>query len=105
MDETSKEYTSEELEFLEAMKLLLGNPRFEMLVDAVKAERERYRINLATGIGMTGGAAAPAVDQREIDYKRGFWNGAVWALVQFPKQRAKDWDKFVAEQTKEADAA
>lgn len=106
VDATSKEYTSEELEFLDQMSRLLEHPGFQMLTERVKEKREQYRLNLATGIGMTGDWNAPPVDQREIDYKRGFWNGAVFALVRFPKQFAKDWEKFVAEQTtKESDPA
>lgn len=105
VDETSKEYTPAELELLEAVSGLLEHPKFRLLANAVIAEREKYRRNLATGIGMTGGAQVPVVDQRELDYKRGFWNGAIWALVQFPKKHAKDWEKFVAEQTKESDSA
>jgi hypothetical protein len=26
------------------------------------------------------------VDQREIDYKRGFWQGAIWAVLVLPQQ-------------------
>lgn len=105
MDATSKEYTPDELEFLEAMKMLIEHPRFEMLVEAIKSERENYALNLARDLSLTGGAHAPEVNQRYVDHQRGFWNGALWAVTQFPKRRAKNWDKFVAEQTKEADSA
>lgn len=105
MDATSKEYTPEELAFLDEMSQLQRHPGYRLLVERVLAARETYRTNLATGAGMTGGWNAPIVDQRELDYKRGFWNGAVYGLVQFPKKFAKDWEKFVAEQTKESDAA
>jgi len=33
------------------------------------------------------------VDQREIDYKRGFWQGAVWATKILPHQAAAALDK------------
>lgn len=101
----SKELTSEELDFLEAMSRLQSNPLFQKLADAVVEERERYISNLARNIALNGGEHADPVNQRVIDYKRGFWNGAIWALVQFPKKHAKDWEKFVAEQTKESDSA
>lgn len=101
----SKEPTPEELEFLEAMSVLQQNPFFQKLAEAVGAERERYIANLVRHGAMSGSHTAPPVDQREIDYKRGFWNGAVYAVTQFPKQKAKDWHKFVAETSKESESA
>lgn len=105
MLETSKELTVEEKEFLEAMSRLRENPFFKKLAEAVESERERYITNLARNLALNGGEHAEPVNQRVIDYKRGFWNGAIFAVTQFPKQKAKDWDKFVAESTKESDDA
>lgn len=99
----SKDLTPEEKEFLEAMAVLQENPLFQQLIGGVQTERERYIANLSRTLAM--GVMAPPVDQREIDYKRGFWNGAVYAVTQFPKQKAKDWEKFVAESTKESDGS
>lgn len=99
----SKELFHEEAEFLEAMSRLQSNPFFQKLAEAVADERERYIANLARTLA--SGVMAPEVDQREIDYKRGFWNGAIYAVTRFPKQKAKDWDKYLAESTKESDDA
>jgi hypothetical protein len=98
----NEELSPEEKEFLEAMSRLTDNPFFQKLAEAVEAERERYISNLARTLAM--GSMAPPVDQREIDYKRGFWNGALYAVTLFPNKKAKNWDKFVAE-TKESETA
>lgn len=102
MEETSKEYTREELELLEAMKVLIAHPRFEQLVAAVIEKREEFTRNLARDLSLTGGPHVEPVNQRYVDYNRGFWNGAIFAVTKFPKTLAKNWDKFVVEQTKEA---
>jgi hypothetical protein len=98
------ELSHEEAEFLEAMKRLQANPLFQKLADAVAEERERYINNLARTFALTGGEHAEPVNQRVIDYKRGFWNGALWAVTQFPRKKAKGWDKYLAE-NKESDDA
>lgn len=86
------------------MSRLQENPFFQKLAEAVTEERERYISNLARNFALTGNEHAEPVNQRVIDYKRGFWNGAIYAVTQFPKKKAKDWDKFVAE-TKESETA
>lgn len=99
----SKDLTPEETEFLEAMSTLQQNPLFRLLAESVEGERDRYLRNLANTIAFTGGEHAEPVNQRVVDYKRGFWNGAVYAVTQYPKRKAKDWEKFVVEATKESD--
>lgn len=86
------------------MTRLVENPYFKMLADAVGKERERYITNLARTLA-NGNEHAEPVNQRVIDYKRGFWNGALYAVTRFPEQKAKGWEKFVAESTKESDSA
>lgn len=86
---------------MELITGLLQHPGYKALVEEILAARERYFANLAKGIATQ---AAP-VDQREIDEKRGFWKGAVWALKTFPKLTAKDFEKFVAEALKESETA
>lgn len=90
----SKEPTNEELAFFEAMHRLTSNPVFKQFAEAVESERERYISNLARLLAT--GIKGDPVDQRELDYKRGFWNGAIYAVTQFPRQKAKGWEKFFA---------
>lgn len=85
------------------MRRLVSNSYFQLLAAGVEAERKKYLTNLASGVGFTGGVKAAPVDQREIDYKRGFWNGALYAVTVFPTQKAAGWDKFVAETVKESE--
>lgn len=91
-----KDKTADEIEFLEAMSRLRENPFFQKLVSAVEEKRQKYLDNLARGIAFNGSEHAEPVNQRVIDYKRGFWNGAVFAVSEFPKHGAKGWNKFVA---------
>lgn len=77
------------------------HPSFSVLRDVVLEARETYFVNLAKGLA----AQTDPVDQREIDHKRGFWLGALWALNRLPKDIAKDHEQFVADALKEAEAA
>jgi hypothetical protein len=61
----------------------------EPLLEEIKATREAYVRALATGLMKQPGP----VDQREIDYKRGFWQGAIWATLVLPQQAAAALDK------------
>lgn len=88
--------TREEVEFLEAMSRLVDNPFFRKLVGAVEEERERAIANMSRQVAFNGGAHVEPVNQRVIDHTRGFWNGARFAVTNFPNQKAKNWDKFVA---------
>lgn len=68
-------------------------PGFALLGDKIEELREKYYDNLARGL-----AANPKpLDQREIDYKRGFWQGAMYVARRLPKQLAKDWEQILAE--------
>ena len=84
---------------MEQISALLKHPGLQVLRAEIKVAREKYIANLARGLAMH----TDPVDQREIDEKRGFWKGAIWALDTFPTLTAKDWDKFVAEALKESD--
>lgn len=84
---------------MELISGLLKHPGYLALVEQMLVAREKYFANLARGLASQ---AAP-VDQREIDEKRGFWKGAIWALKTFPKLTAKDWERYVAEALKESD--
>ena len=70
---------------LEAYSMAVLDP----LLEEIKATREAYVRALANGLVTQRGP----VDQREIDYKRGFWQGAVWATKILPHQAATALDK------------
>lgn len=84
---------------MELIAGLLKHPGYQALVAELEAKREQYFANLAKGIA----TQQTPVDQREIDEKRGFWKGAIYALKVFPKLTSKDWQKFVEEALKESD--
>jgi len=54
----------------------------ELLEAEVKRTRDEYAFNLARGLMKH----VKTVDQREIDYKRGFWQGALWATILLPRK-------------------
>lgn len=74
-------------------------PGFARIGEKVEGLREKYFANLARGLALN---SAP-LDQRELDYKRGFWQGAIFATQRLPKTLAKDWDVLVAEADKEGE--
>lgn len=85
---------------MELVAGLMKHPAYKVLIEELEAMRERYFATLARGIATQTGP----VDQREIDEKRGFWKGAIYALKVFPKQTSNDWDKYVEAVLKESDA-
>lgn len=95
----SKEPLTEyELETLDLVHRVVNTPGFARLAERVEKLREQYFQNLARGLAVR----TEPLNQREIDYKRGFWQGALYATQRLPKSLAKDWDAVVAEANKEA---
>jgi hypothetical protein len=76
-------------------------PGFKRLGEVVKAEQTKYFANLARGLASSQGP----VDQREIDYKRGFWQGALWAIQALPKIKTAEWDAFIEAAAKDGETA
>lgn len=79
--------------------MLVKMPGFAKLGDLVEKMRDTYFDNLARGLAVQSGP----LDQREIDYKRGFWQGALFATRRLPKVQAREWDKVVSEATEEGE--
>lgn len=84
---------------IEALSRLLTNPSFKILQQEVKAARETYFANLARVLARS----TQPINQREIDEKRGFFAGALWAVTTFPKLADKDLQRQVEESLKEAE--
>lgn len=92
-------YTELELETLELISTLANMPGFKRLGEVVKEKQQQYFVNLARGFA----SSSNPVDQREIDYKRGFWQGALWAVQALPKIKTDEWEKFVTNALKEGE--
>ena len=86
-------------EILDALSQIAEHPSWNTLVDQVKDGREEYFRKLARQIS----SSAQPLDQRVIDEKRGFWQGALWAVYSFPHMNKKQWDTFIERQLKEAE--
>ena len=74
----------------------------QALARLMHAERGRYFANFAEGLHR-GGATATPVDQREVDYKRGFWDGVLYVAQRYPALAEKKWDRFVEAAMKESE--
>jgi len=74
----------------------------EALAAEARHARDEYAFRLARGLMKFNSP----VDQREIDYKRGFWQGALWASEILPgqAQKALSEQRAADEETKEATA-
>lgn len=76
---------------LELIARLQGYAAREAALEELKEQREGYFKNLGRHLVLGGQPA----DQREIDFKRGFWAGAIWAYGQFPKKAQGDLQKEI----------
>jgi hypothetical protein len=83
----------------ERIKRLTRHEDFQALVRQVEEAREEYVRNLARSL-----IHSPRpVSETDVEAKRHFWKGAVWALKTFPTLTAKDFDKATAEALKESE--
>lgn len=88
-----------DLETLELVNRIVRMPGFARVAELIEQQRETYFENLARGLAVN----SQPLDQRELDYKRGFWQGAIYATRRLPKLKAAEWDKMVAEADKEGE--
>jgi hypothetical protein len=87
---------------LEELVKLKRHPGFKLLQDKVLDAKEDYFANLARTLSQ-GGVSANPVDQRFIDFRRGYWEGAIWALREFPAMTELQWQKFIEDSSEEAE--
>lgn len=83
----------------ERISTLAHNPAWQELRGLVLTARENYFTNMARGLA----ASKNPVDQREVDEKRGFWAGAVWAVELLVQKADKEFEAILAEQMEEAE--
>lgn len=85
-----------DLETLERIRLLQDHVGFKALRDLAEEQRTAYLINLARQIGHS----SEPVDQRVLDYKRGFFNGMMWVLqVPITERFKAELEKALDERT------
>lgn len=70
---------------------LVDHPAWAILRAEFDGLKETYFKRLATRL-VSGGLKAEALDQRELDYQRGFFRGAEWILAN-PEMIAKTLEK------------
>lgn len=58
---------------------LKKHPSWRLLRQIFERKQTKYFDALASRL-MRGGIDSPPLDQRELDYQRGFWAGARWIL-------------------------
>lgn len=66
---------------------LKEHPSWLLLREIFEAKRQRSFAVLMKQL-MNGGAQAPPLDQRTLDFERGFWAGANW-ILENPEQAEK----------------
>ncbi|GIV03971.1 MAG: hypothetical protein KatS3mg015_2801 [Fimbriimonadales bacterium] len=76
---------------LELISRLLENAAREAAVEELIELKEAYYKNLARTLS----ESTKPVDQRDVDYKRGFWRGALWAFQVFPKKALFDLESEI----------
>jgi hypothetical protein len=94
-----REFDEDEIAVREAISQLYAHPAWAVLEQEVTAARDKFFTNFAAGLAMR----REPVDQREVDEKRGFWAGAIWALTVFPKKTSREYTAFVEDALKESE--
>lgn len=77
---------------LELIERMGQNAAVAAAIEELKELREDYYKDLARTLHKS----SQPIDQRRIDYKRGFWEGAIWALQELPKKATRELEKSLA---------
>jgi hypothetical protein len=80
-------------ENLELITRLKDHAGVQAAREEIRAQRDEYYSNLARSFY----SSKDPVDQREIDYKRGVWWGAMWAYTLFLQNAGTRLDRMVDE--------
>lgn len=84
-DLNTKDATNERLQRIAV--LAEQNPAIlAALWEEIKIRRERYVRRLANKLVTTSGTVGDEANQRELDFQKGVWFGAVLALVALPRE-------------------
>jgi hypothetical protein len=82
---------SDRADRLELITRLEGHAGTAAAVEEIKAQRELYEKNLGRELVRGSGP----IKQSEIDFKRGFWYGALWAHTAFIRKADTDLEAEV----------
>lgn len=97
------ELASEELRFLadraQSLGKLIDHPSWQTLREELTRVREMYIDRLSRRM-IHGGISAAPVDQRELDYQRGFFAGAEWILSN-PEKAGSSLEQALKRRTNE----
>lgn len=82
---------------LELITRLKGNAAAVAAREEIVALKREYEANLGHTL-MAGTRLAPPVNQREIDYQRGFYRGLLWGYSIFLDNAGPKLDKLLAQE-------
>lgn len=82
---------------LDLITRLDGNPAIDAALEEIRDQRRTYEANL--GRSLVRGSAE--VNQREVDFKRGFWYGLEWAYTQFLRNANANLEKEIEKALKQ----
>lgn len=82
---------------LELISRLQGNAAVEAARQEIIAMKREYEANLGRFLMGPDGT----VSQREIDYKRGYWRGMLWAFTVLPKNAGPQLNKLLEKELAE----
>ena len=80
-------------ERLELLTRLRAHAGVQAAKEEIAAQRDEYYQNLARSFY----SSKEPVSQREIDYKRGLWYGAMWAYTLFLENAGTRLEKITSE--------
>lgn len=89
----TSEFESDRLERLELIARLKDTAYAKAAREEIKQLRREYEANLGRSLMMS----VDSVPQREIDYKRGFYRGMLWAFTALLDGAAPKLDKLELE--------
>lgn len=82
------------------IRQLAQRPSFQLLVGLVEQGRDNYMQSLARVLSKRG-PKVPPPDTHELAYMRGFWNGALAAVIDYPRDAEKAWHRHLNQEESE----
>lgn len=92
--------TSDREDRLELISRLEGHAAVAAAIEEIAYLRERYEKNL----GRTLIESSQEVSQREIDYKRGYFRGMLWAYTALIRTAGPELERLLVKELEEGDA-
>lgn len=91
---------------LELISKLAGIAAVDAALEEIREMKRTYEANLGRAL-LTGTRTSPPVNQREIDYQRGFYRGLLWGYAVLPKNAGPQLERLLEKEfgEKESDTA